>query len=151
MAKLDEIAELLTEEINGFEKSIGRLEKVHENLQNLPLRPDTTEINTLLKDYGNNQKMIVEDQQRLMQRILQKVEKSILLPSWAIKLSWGLLVCVLLVLGFSIYQVSRITKKVEGAYIKGQDSTLNHYGTFLEENTEAKELYNEWIQQKGKK
>jgi len=92
MAKLDEIAELLTEEINGFEKSIGRLEKVHENLQNLPLIPDTTEINTLLKDYGNNQKKIVEDQQRLIQRILQKVEKSILLPSWVIKLSWGLFV-----------------------------------------------------------
>ncbi len=151
MAKLDEIAELLTEEINGFEKSIGRLEKVHENLQNLPLRPDTTEINTLLKDYGNNQKKIIEDQQRLMQRILQKVEKSILLPSWAIKLSWGLLVCVLLVLGFSIYQVSRISKKEEAAYIKGRDSAMGHYGAFLDESPQAKELYQKWWEENGKK
>ena len=99
MAKLDEIAELLTEEINGFEKSIGRLEKVHEDLQNLPLRPDNTEIKALLKDYSNNQKKNIEEQQKLMQRILVKVEKSIQLPSWVLKLSWGLLVCVLLVLG----------------------------------------------------
>jgi len=103
MAKLDEIAELLTEEINGFEKSIGRLEKVHEDLQNLPLRPDTSELNALLKEYGKNQKTNVEEQQRLMKRILYKVKRSILLPSWAIKLSWGLLVTVLLVLGFSIH------------------------------------------------
>ncbi|MFC4220088.1 DUF6730 family protein [Flagellimonas marina] len=151
MAKLDEIAELLTEEINGFEKSIDRLEKAHENLQNLPLRPDTTEISALLKDYGNNQKKIVEDQQRLMQRILQKVEKSLLLPSWAIKLFWGLLICVLLILGFSIYQVSRISKKEEAAYIKGQDSVMGLYEAFLDESPEAKELYQKWLEENGKK
>jgi len=151
MAKLDEIAELLTEEINGFEKSIGRLEKAHENLKNLPLRPDTTEIKVLLNDYGNNQKKIVEEQQKLMQRILHKVERSILLPSWAIKLTWGLLVTVLLVLGFSIHQVSRIAKKEEAAYLKGQEGAIKHYGTFLDESTQAKELYQEWLVENGKK
>lgn len=151
MAKLDEIAELLTEEINGFEKSIGRLEKVHENLQNLPLRPDTNEINVLLKEYGNSQKTNIEEQQKLMRRILGKVEKSILLPSWAIKLSWGLLVCVVLVLGFSIYQVSRISKKEEVAYIKGRDSAMGHYGAFLDESPQAKELYQKWLEENGKK
>lgn len=151
MAKLDEIAELLTEEINGFEKSIGRLEKAHENLRKLPLMPDTTEINMLLKEYGNNQKKSIEEHQRLMQRILDKVEKSILLPSWAIKLSWGLLVCILLVLGFSIYQVSRIPKKEKAAYVKGQDDVIEHYGTFLDDSPEAKELYQKWLEVKGKK
>ncbi|WP_437396184.1 DUF6730 family protein [Flagellimonas lutimaris] len=151
MAKLDEIAELLTEEINGFEKSIGRLEKAHENLQNLPLRPDTTEIKVLLNDYGNNQKKTIEEQQRLMERILHKVERSILLPSWAIKLSWGLLVCVLFVLGFSIYQVSRISKKEQVAYIEGQDDAIEHYGTFLDDSPEAKDLYQKWLEGKGKK
>ena len=151
MAKLDEIAELLTEEINGFEKSIGRLEKVHDNLRNLPLRPDTTEISALLKEYSNDQKKTIEEQQRLMQRILGKVEKSILLPSWVLKLSWGLLVCVVLVLGFSIYQVSRISKKEEAAYIKGRDSAMGHYGTFLDESPQAKELYQKWLEDNGKK
>jgi len=151
MAKLDEIAELLTEEINGFEKSIGRLEKVHEDLQNLPLRPDNTEIKALLKDYSNNQKKTIEEQQKLMQRILGKLERSIQLPSWVLKLSWGLLVCVLLVLGFSIYQVSRISKKEEAAYIKGQDSAMGQYGTFLDESPQAKELYQKWLEENGKK
>ena len=151
MAKLDEIAELLTEEINGFEKSIGRLEKVHDNLRNLPLRPDTTEISALLKEYSNDQKKTIEEQQRLMQRILGKVEKSILLPSWVLKLSWGLLVCVVLVLGFSIYQVSRISKKEEAAYIKGRDSAMGHYGTFLDESPQAKELYQKWLEDNGQK
>ena len=151
MAKLDEIAELLTEEINGFEKSIGRLEKANENLQNLPLRPDTTEIKVLLNDYGNNQKKTIEEQQRMMHRILHKVEQSILLPSWAIKLFWGLLICVLLVLGFSIYQVSRVSKKEEAAFIKGQDDAIEHYGTFLEESPQAKKLYQKWLEEKGKK
>ena len=151
MAKLDEIAELLTEEINGFEKSIDRLEKVHENLQNLPLKADTSELNALLKEYGNNQKNNIEEQQRLMERILHKVERSVLLPSWAIKLTWGLLITVLLVLGFSIYQVSRMSKKEEAAYIKGQDDAIEHYGTFFEESPDAKELYQKWLEDNGKK
>lgn len=151
MAKLDEIAELLTEEINGFEKSIGRLENAHENLRNLMLKPDTTEVNMLLKEYGKNQKKTIEEQQRLMQRILSKVERSILLPSWAIKLTWGLLVTVLLVLGFSIHQLSRMSKKEEAAYIKGQNTTMEHFGTFLEDSPEAKEFYQKWIGEKDKK
>ena len=150
MAKLDEIAELLTEEINGFEKSISRLEKVHEDFKNLPLRPDTSELNALLKEYGNKQKNDIKEQQRLMERILHKVERSVLLPSWAIKLTW-LLVTVLLVLGFSIYQVSRISKKEEAAFIKGQDDAIEHYGTFFKESPEAKELYQKWLEVKGKK
>ncbi|PIB38973.1 DUF6730 family protein [Maribacter sp. 4G9] len=150
MAKLDEIAELLTEEINGFEKSICRLEKVHEDFKNLPLRPDTSELNALLKEYGNKQKNNIEEQQRLMERILHKVERSVLLPSWAIKLTWGLLVNVLLVLGFSIYQVSRTAKKEEAAFIKGQNSTKEQFGTFLYESPEAKELYLKWSEEKIK-
>nr|WP_297786045.1 DUF6730 family protein [uncultured Allomuricauda sp.] len=151
MAKLDEIAELLTEEINGFEKSIDRLEKVHENLRNLPLRPDTSEINTLLSVYGSNQKKTIEEQQRLMHKILYKLERSILLPSWAIKLSWGLLVCILLVLAFSIYQVSRSSKKEETAYSKGQERAMVHYRLFFDESPQAKELYQEWMEEKDKK
>ena len=151
MAKLDEIAELLTEEINGFEKSIGRLEKAHENLQNLPLRPDTSELNALLEEYGNNQKTNIKEQQRLMERILHKVERSVLLPSWALKLSWGLLICVLLVLGYSLYQVSRISKKEEAAYLKGRDDAIEHYGTFLDDSPEAKELYQKWLEDNGQK
>ena len=150
MAKLDEIAELLTEEINGFEKSIGRLEKVHEDFKNHPLRPDTSGLNALLKEYDNNQNNNIKEQQRLMERILHKVERSVLLPSWAIKLTW-LLVTVLLVLGFSIYQVSRISKKEEAAFIKGQDDAIEHYGTFFKESPEAKELYQKWLEVKGKK
>ena len=151
MAKLEEIAELLTEEINGFEKSIGRLEKVHEDFKNLPLRPDTSELNALLKEYGNKQKNDIKEQQRLMERILHKVERSVLLPSWAIKLTWGLLVTVLLVLGFSIYKVSRISKKEQVAYVEGQDDAIEHYRTFFEESPEAKELYQKWLEDNGQK
>ncbi|MDC6387898.1 hypothetical protein PP182_04360 [Maribacter sp. PR1] len=151
MAKLDEIAELLTEEINGFEKSIGRLERVHENLRNLPLKPDTTEINALLKKCGNNQRRMVEEQLRLMQRILHKVERSIMLPSWAIKFLWGLLVSVLLVLGFSVFQLSRLSKKEEAAFGKGRDSTMGHFERFFDESPQVKELYLKWREENGKK
>ncbi|HBU76503.1 MAG TPA: hypothetical protein DEF18_00225, partial [Muricauda sp.] len=114
-------------------------------------RPDTSELNALLKEYGNKQKNDIKEQQRLMERILHKVERSVLLPSWAIKLTWGLLVTVLLVLGFSIYKVSRISKKEQVAYVEGQDDAIEHYRTFFEESPEAKELYQKWLEDNGQK
>jgi len=49
------------------------------------------------------------------------------------------------------HQVSRISKKEEAAYIKGQDDAIEHYGTFFKESPEAKELYQEWLEGNGKK
>ncbi|WP_417959760.1 DUF6730 family protein [Flagellimonas taeanensis] len=76
------------------------------------LRIDNKEINTLLKEYSNNQKKMMENQQKFMQRILHIVEKFILLPSWVIKLSWGLLVCILI--GYWFLGLSGIKNFQEG-------------------------------------
>ena len=42
--KLDEVMELLTDELDGFNKSIGRLEKLTQNTENIKVIPDTTEM-----------------------------------------------------------------------------------------------------------
>lgn len=151
MAKLDEIAELLTEEIHDFKKSVLHLERMHEQLKKLQLRPDTTEINTLLKAYGNRQVRTMDEQQKQVQAILGKVERSILFPNWVVKLTWGLLICILLVLGFSIYRVSGTSKMEEAAFIKGRDRAMEHFGTFLEASPQANENYLKWLEENSKK
>ncbi|MDF0707759.1 DUF6730 family protein [Flagellimonas okinawensis] len=151
MAKLDEIAELLTEEIHDFKKSVTHLERVHEQIKKLQLRPDTTEINTLLKEYGNRQVRTMDEQHKQAQAILGKVEQSLLLPNWAVKLAWGLLVCILLMLGFSIYRVSGTSKMEEAAFIKGRESAMEHFGAFLEASPQANEHYQKWLEDNSKK
>ena len=42
--KLDEVMELLTDELDGFNKSIIRLEKLTQNVENIKVMPDNSEI-----------------------------------------------------------------------------------------------------------
>ncbi len=151
MAKLDEIAELLTEELKNFEHSVNRMEKLKEFMMDYKVQADTDGIDHLLKGYNDNQKKTVEEQNELLANVIYYVKKSIALPKWAVKLFWGLLVTILLVLGYSIFQISRIPKKEQAAFSQGESNAVRHFERFMEENPEVSALYEEWRNSKNKK
>ncbi len=151
MAKLDEIAELLTEEIKGFENSVNRIEELKTFLITYKVKADTTDIDFILKRYNDHQKKAVEDQHKLMANVVYYIKKSITFPKWAIKLSWGLLVCIILVLGFSVYKVSQISMLKQEAFEQGEEKAVAHFRVFFEATPEASELYQEWREPKSTK
>ncbi len=151
MAKLDEIAELLTEEIKGFENSVNRMEGLKKFLMTYKVEADTSDIDFILKEYNRYQKKAVEDQHKLMANVVYYIKKSITFPKWAIKLFWGLLVCIILVLGFSVYKVSRISDIKEEAFKQGEEKAVAHFRVFFKASPEASELYQEWREPKSKK
>lgn len=146
MAKLDEIAALLVEEINGFEKSVNRLELLQKSLKGFKIQPDTTDIDFILKRYNDHQKQAIEEHHKLMANVIHHIKKSIAFPKWLIKLFWGLLVCIILVLGFSVYKVSRISEMEQEAFKKGEEKAVTHFRTFFEQTPKASELYEKWME-----
>ena len=151
MAKLDEIAELLTEEIKGFENSVNRMEKLKAFLMTYKIQADTSDIDFILKRYNDHQKKAVDNQHKLMANVVYYIKKSMTFPKWAIKLFWGLLVCIFLVLGFSVYKVSRISKLEQVAYGQGEEKAVAHFRAFFEASPEASALYEKWLEPEGKK
>jgi hypothetical protein len=151
MAKLDEIAELLTEEIKEFENSVNRMEQLKKFLMTYKVQADTSDINFILKEYNDRQKKAVEDQHKLMANVVYYIKKSLTFPKWSIKLFCGLLVCIILVLGFSVYKVSRISEIKEEAFLQGEEKAIAHFRAFFESSSEAGELYKEFIEPQSKK
>ena len=151
MAKLDEIAELLTEELKNFEHSVNRMEKLKEFLMGYKVSADTADIDYLIKGYNDSQKKAVEEQNKLLANVIYHVKKSIVFPKWAVKLFWGFLVTVLLVLGYAIFQISSIPKKEQAAFTRGESNAVKHFEQFMVETPEAGALYEEWRNLKGKK
>ncbi len=151
MAKLDEIAELLTEELKNFEHSVNRIEKLKEFLMGYKVSADTADIDYLLKGYNESQKKVVEEQNKLLANVIYLVKKSISFPKWAVKLFWGFLVIVLLVLGYAIFQISSIPKKEQAAFSQGESNAIRHFERFMEEIPEAGALYEKWRNPKDKK
>ncbi|MBG47677.1 MAG: hypothetical protein CML05_05235 [Pseudozobellia sp.] len=151
MAKLDEIAELLTEEIHGFEKSIAQLERLHGKMKDLPLRPDTTELDRLLRSYGNEHRETFRENRNTMGSLLERVERSVLLPVWALRMFGGLALCVLLVVGFSIHQLSQVADLERAAFKDGRESTVEHFEGFFRERPLVRKQYREWAEEKAQK
>jgi len=150
MAKLDEIAELLTEEIKEFENSVNRMEQLKKFLLTYKVQADTSDIDFILKRYNDHQKRAVDEQHKLMANVVYYIKKSMSFPKWAIKLFWGLLVIIFLVLGLSIYQVSQIDKKEEVAFKQGEEKAVAHFRAFFEASPEASELYQKWREPENK-
>lgn len=151
MAKIDEIAELLTEEIKGFENSVNRMEELKAFLMTYKIQADTSDIDFILKRYNDHQKKTVENQHKLMANVVYYIKRSMAFPKWAIKLFWGLLVCIFLVLGFSVYKVSQISEIKHEAFEQGEEKAVAHFRAFFEASPEAGELYQEWREPKSKK
>lgn len=151
MAKLDEIAELLTEEIRSFETSVSRLEKLQQEIKTFKIQPDPSGIDYILKGYNDSQKKMTEEQNKLLANVIYHIKQSMALPKWSIKLFWALSVIILLILGYALFQVSRISEKEEAAFLQGENKTVRYFEWFMEENPEAGILYEEWRNTKGKK
>ncbi|RRQ48819.1 hypothetical protein DZC72_14220 [Maribacter algicola] len=151
MAKLDEIAELLTEEIKEFENSVSRLEELQAFLMNYKIKPDTSDIDFILRQYNDHQKKAIEDQHKLMGNVIYYIKKSMTFPKWATKLFCGLLVIIFLVLGYSVYKVSRIPEIRQVAFGQGEEKAVGHFRAFFEASPEASELYQKWREPQSKK
>src|SRR5690606_28988696 len=150
MAKLDEIAELLTEEIKGIENTVDHMERLKKFLIEYKVHADTTDIDFILKRYNYYQKKAVEEQHRLMTNAVRSIKDSMVFPKWAVKLFGALMIVVFLVLGFSIYKVSSIPEMERAAFEKGEKKALSHFRAFFEANPEADGIYREWTRTETK-
>ncbi len=73
------------------------------------------------------------------------------IPKWAIKLFYGLFDCITLVLDYSVYKFSRISKIEQEAYRKGEEKAFAHFRAFFKASPEASGLYQEWREHQSKK
>ena len=72
--------ELLTDELDGFNKSIVRLERLTQNTENIKVIPDTSEIERLLQEHLNSEKVNAERLQESVQDISNQISKARLVP-----------------------------------------------------------------------
>ena len=151
MAKLDEIAELLTEELHNFEQSVRHLEEVRQSLDHYVIMPDTSEVDYLIKSYNDRQQKILNDQNELLRNLSYRVNDAFLIPNGYIKIFWVWCFLNLLVWGLSVIMISRWPEKEEIAFQKGKEEYLQHFQDFFDQRPEALEAYQSWIKQSEQK
>lgn len=140
MAKLEEIAALLTEEIEGFNVSVAKLEQLSKKLHKVKVKADASEIRHLLEAHLKKQRRFEQEQAKNTHEVLNSIHSTMLVPKWLVVCS-VVFVVLLSVLGFSTlrYRHKNEQLKNEKMLIK------KHYQSFIKEHPETEEQYIKWM------
>ena len=84
MAKIEEITELLTNELNTFKEDVEKLEQLNEKLQATKLKVDIKELRSLLQEHERNMKYNLDSQERIYNRFEGLLKNAKIYPTWAV-------------------------------------------------------------------
>lgn len=110
--------ELLTDEINGFQKSIEKLEGLSKNLNEVKVKVDTSKIEYHLKEHLRNQERIQHQSQKTLNEINQKLKLAKLVPKWLLVLFLSVLVILGTTMGYLSFQVVQLNKNEKAVVMK---------------------------------
>lgn len=140
MKKMDEIMELLTEEIDGFNRSIGKLKRMSENLDNLKIKADSSKIEYLIKEHLNQVERTMYGHRIRVEEILKGVHNA--------KLILGLFctasAITVFTLGYFGYHFVQLEDKKAEAFIAGKKEIITQLKGYFDENPNEHENFKKW-------
>ena len=146
--KLDEVMELRNDELDGFNKSIVRLERLTQNTENIKVIPDTTEIERLLQEHLNSEKVNSERLQESVQDIRSQISKARSVPKIQLWIHYSIWFISLVIIGYLSMQVSRIGEVQEKAFTEGGQEVISSLRGYFDQNPGYYESYRKWLKEK---
>ncbi|HHB51968.1 MAG TPA: hypothetical protein ENK75_02825 [Saprospiraceae bacterium] len=148
MAKIDEIAELIINELDQFNvtsKDLGnKLESIKTNSFNL----DTSSLEDLITQHNESNRLEFIKYNNLFIEGQNKMTKNIIIPKWMIFLVTLFFAINITNTIIRLYESKNYKKKEEAAYQRGFNDVKNHFQTFIEDNPKVKKTYDKWKIQK---
>jgi hypothetical protein len=126
--KLDEVMELLNDELDGFNKSITKLEKLTQNTENIKIKADTSVIEYLLKEHLRTEKEKNDRLQEAIQRMTKQLSKSRLIPKFQVYIHYGIYFISLIIIGYLIFNQIQFSKIQENDFNKKEVATIPNLG-----------------------
>lgn len=146
--KLDEVMELLNDELDGFNRSLEKLEKLTKNADNIKIRPDTSEIEHMLKEHLNTEKTKFSTLQESIVDIEKQISKARIIPKTQLWIQYSIWVFSLIIIGYLSFQVSRIGHIEERAISKGEQKVISNLKGYFDQYPEHYVSYQSWIKKK---
>ncbi len=144
MAKMDEIMEVLTQEISGFNKSIGKLEELSEKFDNLKIQTDTSSLEFLLKGFLRTQNESIDSYEKRMEEVLKKIERSRWTPKWEVALLYIFISINTIAFGYFGYYFINYDLKMQDAVSQARQEGLGRARTYFEDHEVIYRDFKRW-------
>ena len=101
--------ELLTDEINGFQNSIKKLEGLSKGLNEVKV--NTSKLEYHLKEHLRHEERVHLQNMKTFDNIDKKLKQVKLIPKWLLVLFLSVLITMSIVIGYLSFQVVQLDKK----------------------------------------
>tara|TARA_R110000851_G_scaffold129044_1_gene261646 strand:- start:2964 stop:3428 length:465 start_codon:yes stop_codon:yes gene_type:complete len=144
MAKLDEITELLTDELEGLKQMLVKLEQLSEELTSSETIQYISLIRSELEELKRTQEHHFQGQDTRTIQIEEQLKKSQIIPEWLL-----FMVCLVLILSLSVsiylgYQVAQFGEEKEKAFNEGKTTISTELKNYFGEYPEAYRTFLKW-------
>ena len=146
--KLDEVMELLSDELDGFNKTVDRLERLTRNVENINIRPDTIEMESMLREHLALEKANISQIECSVRNIGLRVSKASLISKVKLWLHYSIWIVSLIIIGYLSFKVSRVDDIRERAFGEGEQQVISSLRGYFDRYPEHYKTYQEWL--KGK-
>ena len=146
--KLDEVMELLSDELDGFNKAVDRLERLTKNVDNINIRPDTTEMESMLREHLTLEKARISQLNGSVQNIGQRVSKASLVPKTRMLFHYAIWILSLVIIGYLSFRISQIDHIRQKAFAEGQQLVISSLRGYFDQNPEYYKSYQKWTKEK---
>ena len=149
MARLDEITELLTDELEGFKQMLEKLDELSKELTGSETVQDISTIRKELKDLNSTQEHHFQGQDTRTIQIEDQLKRSQIIPEWLL-----FMVCLVLILSLSVsgylgYQVAQLSDEKVNAFEEGKAVISTDLNGYFDEHPEAYKSFLKWSEKEG--
>lgn len=148
MKKIDEIMEVLTEEITGFNASITKLEDLSKNLNNLKIQADASNIEFYINDFLKSQKRTLDFYAKQLDEIHRKIKKGSVRPKWEAKVIYLLIGISTIAFSYLGYHFIKFEDEKEAAFLNGKKEAVFEIRGYFNDHPIIYENFQEWVKKK---
>lgn len=102
MTKLEELTALLVNELNDFNKSVERLEKISEQLNMTKIKMDLMEYKTIIEAHQKQMTSHLNSMEHFENRFNKKIENAKMYPTWAVIV---FMICIIVTIVLISYMI----------------------------------------------
>ena len=148
MAKLDEIAELLTDELEGFGKSIAELHTISKELKSSEVVLDIHAIKREVLELKEKQDNHFQKHSSHLTRFNTEMTVAKLVPKWLLALCCITSAVTVLILGYFGYHFIQLEDRKMEAFNKGKERVILDLRGYFDENPDVYKDFKAWSKEK---
>ena len=141
---MDEIMELLSDEIDGFNRSIKKLEVLSKKWNELNIKADTSNIEFHIREHLRKSEDIIDRYNSRVREIQEDIKKAQFTPKWLLPLVLSTSTTAFICLLYFGYQFGQVEDEKTEAFENGKKEMILQLRGYFDKHPDAYKDYQKW-------